>query len=69
MITYHHQTYYHYQLEGRRRRIKGDEKKEEDTRKLKSNLDLKTQVQIIEMPQTYLGRPAARTHVPGSSLV
>jgi len=36
--------------------------------KLKSNLDLKTQVQIIEMPQTYLGRPAARTHVPGSSL-
>ena len=37
--------------------------------KLKSNLDLKTQVQIIDMPQTYLGRPAARTHVPGSSLM
>ena len=30
---------------------------------------LKTQLQFIEMPQTYLGRTAARTHVPWSSIV
>jgi len=29
----------------------------------------KTQLQVIEMPQTYLGRTAARTHVPWSSIV